>query len=185
MYVSPSINLANVGTLDNQTTLLTRLSAGRALGLDYLDQYVSSAEARKIKSGGPGLVTLPDGNYVPSTGGVSMVYGGWTQLVAAAVTALRIVGFYVEEDTVVPMDNWGEFQIGIGAGGAEVVQSTLPLPVYSGTALPGIGYVTFPQPLTVAAGVRVAWRSRAFIGGRTFGGWLYAVDPANFEKWSA
>ena len=185
MYVSPSINLANVGTLDNQTTLLARLSAARALGLDYLDQYVSSAEQRKLVAGGPGAVLVPYGVPAPmAQAGAADHYGAWTQLDGALATALVAFGARIVIQNASGGSTYGEYQIGVGAGGAEVVQTTEELPVVPNADYPYEENV-WTLPLPLAAGVRVAWRVRGQQAGEYWRCTLRAVNPANDQKWSA
>lgn len=192
MYISPNINLASVASAVNMTTALAdlttltgRLTAGRATNLDNLDTLVSNAEQRKVKAGGPGLITLPDGSYSAIAAGGANAYGAWSQLSAAIGTALLVVGFYTELDGAAVVNNQGQWQIGVGAGGAEVVQETFPLPTSSTTADVGRNWTPLPLPVKIANGSRVAVRGRLSGAAGNWGIWLICIDPANVEKWSA
>src|SRR6266851_4065650 len=155
-FSSAPTALGSVATNADMQTLLGRLTAGRAVNLDNLDELVSLTEARKITAGGPGGVVLPDLASVLVTDGAAGVYGSWVQLSAALATALIISSALVDQFSSSAV-LWAQMQIGVGAAGSEVVQHTLAI---SGTRTgvtseQGVPIPIYP-PLNVLTGVRVA-----------------------------
>lgn len=185
MYFSPNVNLATVASATDMTTLLARLSAARALGLDYLDQYVSAAEQRKLIAGGPGMIVLPALSTVAPVSGGANVMGAWSQVSAAVPSALLVVAVSLTlasnlSPTYVQVD------IGVGAGGAEVVQTKVTgTPKRPGGNDNSAVLIYLPIPLPVTNGVRLAVRCADNSGGDTYALQIVAVDPANVQKWSA
>lgn len=180
MYVSPNIDLASVASAANLATANASLVA--------LTTAVPLAEQRKLIAGGPGTITLPDGAAATvMTNGAANVYGAWAQISPAVASNLLCLGVTGRKKVVGGNSSYGQMQIGVGAGGAEVVQATIPISWMVGAnAHP---YIETPLllPLPIATGVRVAVRSRTNYNS-TAEQWqimLTLVDPANVQKWSA
>lgn len=188
MYVSPNVNLALVATAVDMTTMLARLTAARALLLDNIDEAVSLGEPRKLIAGGPGRVVLPAAATMTGvTAGVSGVWSAWAEIIAATATALLIDGVLVALDTVPNNNNYAQFRLGVGAGGAEVVQDTEVMPTNTGSTVQNSPlWVPLRTPLPVPIGARIAVQMITTFGiteNRRFA--LTAVNPANTQKMSA
>lgn len=118
--------------------------------------YLALAEAFSLTQGV--FPTSADGVSAAATAltaaAVAWTWGAWAQIVAGTgvTTDVQISGFVL--DNFVGANAQGEVQIGTGAGGSEVAIAVSPL----------VTQYTFPKPLGVRAGTRIAARFRTATG---------------------
>ena len=100
--------------------------------------------------------TLPDGAAaVVLTGGAAWVYGVWAQIVATVGAADVLLAAVYGENLSAATDY--DVDIGSGAGAAEVHLAAVP--IFTGVS--GV----LPFPILIAAGTRLAGRTRSLAGG--------------------